>query len=133
MAKINRQGDLKEEIKKKYNYTINSKRHEELVKKFRDVSTLSRYRTHLKIAVQEHAKFINQLPQETKDLITPPKDSKKAFLICRGGVWQPNLKFVTECVNASIKSGRTTTFEFFNSNVVLDKLEEKLKNRNKKK
>jgi len=133
MAKIHRQANLKEEIKAKHNYTINAKRHEEIVEKFKHISLQSRYRTHLKIAIQEHAKFIGQLPGETRDRITPPKDPSKAFLVLRNGVWEPNLKYMTECINESYKSGQTITFEFFNSNIVLDKLEEKLNNRNKKK
>lgn len=131
MAKIHRQGNLKEEIQKQYDYKINKEKHEQILKDFAHIAAASRYRTHLKIAVQEHAKFINQLPQETKGLITPPKDPRKAFLVLRGDTWEPNLKFVTQCINASLKTGQTLTFEFFNSNIVLDKLIDKLKNRDK--
>lgn len=131
MGEFKKEVSLKEEISKAYNYKINKEKHEKIIKDFPHVSSHSRYRTHLKIAVVEHAKFVNQLPEKTKALIKPPKHPKRSFLILREGVWEPNYEFVKKCIAESFKSGQTVTFEFFNANIVLDQLIDKLKNRNK--
>lgn len=132
MGIIKNQKNIKEEIAQQYLYALNKEKHEEIIKQFKHISKSSIYNSHLKIACQEHCKFLNALPQETKDKIAPAKDTSKVFVLRVGDEFRPNLKFINSCIEQAIKKGQYLSFDFFQANVVLDRLRENLENRGKK-